>query len=246
MKTRLALIITATFVVALLLSSPVVAQTVIPGGMVHVGATDIANGVAGQVSTSPKAGSLLSSVKDGIYDNTYVESCVEVDGAGKTYIISVPANVIGKAFIGGWTPNQPYKHCPPKPISQPGPQSQPGDHFVRSTTPSDGDSGVSPSVIVKAEFSEPVLERNINTSNFVLRDPNGNKVPATVSYDPHTYTATLDPAIDLAEGATYTARINAKDAEGRLMQTPYSWSFTVGSCRAIQIAVPEVTCAPPS
>ena len=51
---------------------------------------------------------------------------------------------------------------------------------------------------VTATFSEPMKSSSPNASTFQLKDPAGNSVPATVSYDATTQTATLTPQAALA------------------------------------------------
>lgn len=255
MKAKLTLIILLTLATALLVLAPTVgAQTVIPGGTIHVGAMEIAGVAADQVgiiAADPRPGVIVNdarnNIADGIRDNTYAETCLEVDAAGKTYIVSVHSGVALKRYFGGWPPDQEqYNPCPSKLLSQGQPQTPgpPSDHYIKSTVPADGETGVSPGVLVKAEFSEPVNGNSV-ILHFVLKDVNGNTIPATVTYDKLSRTATLDPDIDLAENAQYTATIDAR-AEGGFMQSAYSWSFTVGSCSSSQVGVPGVTCVPPS
>jgi hypothetical protein len=58
-------------------------------------------------------------------------------------------------------------------------------------------------------------------------------VPAAVTYDDATRTATLNPNANLAGSATYTATLSgARDAAGNTM-APLTWSFTTGSGSAI-------------
>jgi Ca2+-binding RTX toxin-like protein len=56
-------------------------------------------------------------------------------------------------------------------------------------------------------------------------------VPATISYDPTTKKATLDPNVDLESGLTYTATIKGgtdgvKDVAGNSLAADEVWSFT--------------------
>ena len=61
----------------------------------------------------------------------------------------------------------------------------------------------------------------------MLTDSNGNVVPATVSFDGSTDTATLTPSASLSYPATYTATISgATDLNGVAMTSTVSWSFT--------------------
>ena len=73
--------------------------------------------------------------------------------------------------------------------------------------PPGGAQGVPAGTNVTAAFSEPMAASSITTSTVQLRDPAGNLVPATVSYDAGSLTATLDPTGDLADSTAYTARV---------------------------------------
>ncbi|HEX5917856.1 MAG TPA: DUF4082 domain-containing protein [Nocardioides sp.] len=94
---------------------------------------------------------------------------------------------------------------------------------VTSRTPAPGATGVPLGGDVAATFSEPVQQ---STATFELRAPGGALVPATVSYDAATRTATLDPTAALAATTTYTASLSgARDPAGNQMD-PVTWSFT--------------------
>jgi hypothetical protein len=97
---------------------------------------------------------------------------------------------------------------------------------VVGTAPAPGASGVAPSSNLTATFSERVQPATIS---FVLRDPGGNVVPATLTYNDTNHTASLDPTSDLAGGVTYSATITGvKDLAGNTLAAPFSWSFTTG------------------
>ena len=88
---------------------------------------------------------------------------------------------------------------------------------VTSTVPSANATGVAPTVNVKATFSEDMMASTINKTTFTLRKQNATEfVAATVTYDPSTDTATLDPTNPLRRGATYEASVNlgAQDQAG--------------------------------
>jgi hypothetical protein len=105
---------------------------------------------------------------------------------------------------------------------------------VVSTSPSSvppEPTGVSATSSVSATFSEPMLQSTVTTSSFTLvRTSDGANVPAVVSYNPNTNTATLDPIqTSLAAGTRYTATITTAvtDLAGNHLQTSKVWSFTV-------------------
>ncbi len=80
---------------------------------------------------------------------------------------------------------------------------------------------------VSATFNEPVL---YGTISFVLDGPNSAEVPAVLSYDSATDTATLIPASPLAASTTYTARVSQVENLGSAaLASPYTWSFTTAA-----------------
>jgi dipeptidyl aminopeptidase/acylaminoacyl peptidase len=88
---------------------------------------------------------------------------------------------------------------------------------VTSTVPSANATRVAPTLNVKATFSEDMMASTINKTTFTLRKQNATGfVAATVSYDPSTDTATLDPTNPLQRGDTYKASVNlgAQDQAG--------------------------------
>ena len=72
---------------------------------------------------------------------------------------------------------------------------------------------------------------SINTSTFELRDAANNLVPATVSYNQSSQTATLVPTALLTYATRYTATVlsgptGVKDFAGNALATDQVWSFT--------------------
>ncbi len=107
---------------------------------------------------------------------------------------------------------------------------------VTSVTPAGGTIGVVAGVNVTATFNEAMSSTTINTTTFELRDPSSTLVPATVTYDGPTRTATLDPTSVLAYSTTYTATIKggatdprAKDLAGNALASNFTWSFTTAA-----------------
>jgi hypothetical protein len=109
---------------------------------------------------------------------------------------------------------------------------------VTSTVPDAGATRVAPTVNVKATFSEDMMASTINKTTFTLRKQNTTGfVAATVTYDPSTDTATLDPTNSLRRGATYKASVNlgAQDQAGNPLDQNESlsgsqrkdWTFKV-------------------
>jgi sugar lactone lactonase YvrE len=82
---------------------------------------------------------------------------------------------------------------------------------VKSTLPQNGATGVAPSAMVKATFSERMIASTITTPTRsfkpfrLVKEGTTTDVPATITYDQQTRMATLDPAVPLEAGATYKA-----------------------------------------
>jgi hypothetical protein len=105
---------------------------------------------------------------------------------------------------------------------------------VVTTNPAGGATGVGVSSAVQAVFSEPLDPASVTGSTFELRAPGNIAVPATVSYDAASSTATLTPAAPLTASAVYTARLHGggtdpeiKDLAGNALSADAVWSFTV-------------------
>jgi hypothetical protein len=118
---------------------------------------------------------------------------------------------------------------------------------VKSTTPTNGLTGVSPTANLTATFSEAMNANTLtnpstlrsNTFTLVRKNADGTttRVAAIVTYNATTKTATLNPDTHLRLGATYTATVTAgaRDLAGnRLDQNPSTagnqprfWRFTV-------------------
>ncbi|MCO4264514.1 S8 family serine peptidase [Pseudarthrobacter sp. MDT3-26] len=83
---------------------------------------------------------------------------------------------------------------------------------------------------VTATFSKAV--QGVGAGTFVLRNAAGTAIPATVSYDATTKTATLDPSANLAADVTFTATLVGgataiRDTAGTPLAST-SWTFTTG------------------
>jgi subtilisin len=101
---------------------------------------------------------------------------------------------------------------------------------VTATKPSANATNVGRSVNVTATFSEAMDPNTISTTTFKLvRQGTSTPVSTTVSYDPATKTATLNPSTSLKRGATYTATVTtgAKDEGGNPLAQQKTWSFKV-------------------
>ncbi len=115
---------------------------------------------------------------------------------------------------------------------------------VTSQTPAPQATGISPNAAVRAVFSRAANPTTITGQTFTLTDPNGNSVPATVSYDSSTNTASLTPTAPLALQTTYTATVTAVTAtDGGTLASPISWAFTTAPTNP---PIPTVTTMAPA
>ncbi|MGJ0483987.1 MAG: N,N-dimethylformamidase beta subunit family domain-containing protein [Methylomicrobium sp.] len=106
---------------------------------------------------------------------------------------------------------------------------------VTSTSPASGATGVSPTSVVTAIFSEAVDSTTVNTSTFELRDSASNLIAGSVTYNAATNTATLTPTNSLTPSTPYTAKIKGGTGGIKDLAVPpnalaadVSWSFTTG------------------
>jgi hypothetical protein len=102
---------------------------------------------------------------------------------------------------------------------------------VTSTSPASGATGAGVSAPITATFSTAMDGTTITTTSFTLKKPDGTTVPATVSYDASSLTATLTPSAALASSTTYTATLTTavKSSSGTALANPYTWSFTTAA-----------------
>jgi hypothetical protein len=103
---------------------------------------------------------------------------------------------------------------------------------VMAITPAAGATGVGTSAPVTVSFSEPVDPATVTTATVELRE-GALLVPAGVTYDSSTRTATLTPAAALTPGSTYTTRVRGggtdprvKDLAGNALAADFTSSFT--------------------
>ena len=119
---------------------------------------------------------------------------------------------------------------------------------VTSVSPVNGATGVPVNTTVSAIFNEAMNATTISGTTVELRNASNALIPATVSYNATTRTATLTPSNTLANSTVYTAKVisgasGVKDAAGNALTNDYSWSFTtvVGD-----ITPPTVTSVTPA
>jgi len=120
---------------------------------------------------------------------------------------------------------------------------------VQSISPANGASGVGSGTNVTAVFSEPMHAATIGGGTFELRDSSNVLVPAAVTYDLATLTATLDPAAPLTLGTTYTATVKGgssgvTDLAGNALTADVTTSFTVVAARVCPCTIWSDTAIP--
>ena len=105
--------------------------------------------------------------------------------------------------------------------------------IVLSTSPVSGAAGVSTLASVRAVFSQDLNPATVNSTTFRLLDPSNNPIPASVTYNASTSTATLTPSSALVAATQYKAIITGgsngiKNTSGAPMSSDVSWLFTTG------------------
>ncbi|GER23390.1 hypothetical protein NCCP1664_18860 [Zafaria cholistanensis] len=95
---------------------------------------------------------------------------------------------------------------------------------ITDRTPASNATNIAVSDNITVVFSEPV--RGVNGTTVLLATPSGATVAATVTYNPATRTATLNPRANLAANTRYTVRLRngITDANGNRL-TATTWSF---------------------
>ena len=110
--------------------------------------------------------------------------------------------------------------------------------MVTTVSPANSATKVSTGTSVTATFNESMNASTINSNTFQLSSA-GVTVPATVSFNGSTLTATLVPTQPLAYSTTYTATVSGgsngvQDPNGNLLAANYVWTFTTvpspGTC----------------
>lgn len=106
----------------------------------------------------------------------------------------------------------------------------PGAWSLTGQVPSPAATAVSVSNPVKATLDRSIDPSTLTTSTFLLRGPDGQPVPASVSWDESTLTATLQPNAQLDALSSYTATLTTgvKTWTGDAPTSDSAWSFTTG------------------
>jgi glucose/arabinose dehydrogenase len=106
---------------------------------------------------------------------------------------------------------------------------------VVASTPANGATGVAASVSPTATFSEAVNASTVTTSTFTLvKQGTTTPLAGSVSYNPTTRVATLDPSADLENSTTYTATVKGgpsgvKDLAGNALAGDVNWTFATAA-----------------
>ncbi|MBX6311548.1 MAG: Ig-like domain-containing protein [Isosphaeraceae bacterium] len=118
---------------------------------------------------------------------------------------------------------------------------------VTSTSPANGATNIATNTTVLVTFSQPMDASTITTSTVQLRNPSGNAVAATVTYDASSNSARLTPTSALANSTTYTIFVQSgasgvKNTFGVPLASNYTASFTTIAAPA----APTVTTVSPA
>ena len=105
---------------------------------------------------------------------------------------------------------------------------------VTNRSPAPAATGVLPTAVVTATFSEAVNPATLDSTTVVLRDASNAVVTSTVSYNAATRTVTLTPTAALVPSTGYTASISGgaggvSDLAGNLLAATVTWGFTTGA-----------------
>lgn len=111
---------------------------------------------------------------------------------------------------------------------------------VTKKVPAANARAVAPAKNVTATFSEPVV--GVSDTSFVLKNPAGTAVQATVTYNTTTRVATLDPAANLTADTRYTVTLSGgtsgiRDAAGNPLAAT-GWAFTTGPAPRVKAKTP--------
>jgi Domain of unknown function (DUF4082)/Bacterial Ig-like domain/Bacterial Ig domain len=124
---------------------------------------------------------------------------------------------------------------------------------VSAQSPVNGASNVAVNSAVTVTFNESIAPATVTTANFELRNAANALIPASVSYNVGTRTATLTPNALLPGTTTLTATVRGgatgiKDLAGNALVANAVWSFTTevpgGICAAPPNAVVAENCLP--
>ncbi len=184
----------------------------------------------GQWDNVKVAGIALINLSDGSVDPSWQPALT----AGGTGFVSIWETFVDEnhLYIGGLfnsVEGQPRTHL----ARFSWPVSDTTSPTISNVFPADGVTDAAVDDDVEATFSEAMDEASVESpGNFTLtKNSDGSPVSATVTYDPATKTAALDPADPLDPQATYTATLKGgtdgvKDSSANPLAGDKVWSFT--------------------
>lgn len=99
---------------------------------------------------------------------------------------------------------------------------------VTSTAPSGQADDIGTNVKVVAVFNNEMKTDTIDGTSFTLQGESEPAIVGTVSYNPDTLTATLEPSSNLTDSTLYTAAISTavEDVEDNSLLEEFTWTFT--------------------
>ncbi|MBJ6724701.1 DUF4082 domain-containing protein [Geomesophilobacter sediminis] len=120
---------------------------------------------------------------------------------------------------------------------------------VTAVAPAPNATGADTVPVLQASFSKDLDPLSVNSSSFELRDPANLPVPATVSWDRATRTATLIPKYRLATLTTYVATVKGgsggiADLAGNRLAGDATWTFTTVPTRPAGYSVWQQSSVP--
>ncbi|MBQ0768990.1 MAG: DUF3494 domain-containing protein [Bizionia sp.] len=115
---------------------------------------------------------------------------------------------------------------------------------INSTNPADNVTEVPRNKVITIEFSEAMDPASINANSFLL---NFGELSVTGDVSYSGTTASFSPTAILQSLTTYTATLTteARDLEGRAIETPSVWSFTTGTLTEADVISPTVISTDP-
>jgi PKD repeat protein len=125
-------------------------------------------------------------------------------------------------------------------------ERSPAAPFVAGVTPANNAINVATSAVVRVTFSEAMNPATVTAGTVLLQTGSGANVPASVTYDPTTFTATLTPGAALTAGSSYTVRVKGgaggvADASGEPMAADFTSSFSTAAGPVTASAGPDKT-----
>jgi hypothetical protein len=116
---------------------------------------------------------------------------------------------------------------------------------VISVAPANLATGVCPSTVLTATFSQAMKPSTINAATFTLTGPGTTSVPGTVAYVGASDVATFTPTNPLALSTLYTATITtgAQNLAGDPLASDYVWTFTTSAAACTPIVPMGTACS---